>query len=81
MDVVPEQSLKMVSPNGLSSGLLAVVFDLPVAVQPLVVRGERRKRRGQVRTGESERGEWTMRGIMPRLLQVSRHFPSFPTTE
>jgi hypothetical protein len=68
LDVVVEQSLnrekkqvvytttKMASPNGLSSVLLAVVFDLPAVVEPPLARGERRERRGQVIMGEM-RGE------------------------
>jgi hypothetical protein len=71
-------TMMMTSPNVLSSGLLAV-FDLPGGVEPPVARGERRERRGRVRTGESERGELAVRGIMARLLEASRHLPPFPT--
>jgi hypothetical protein len=69
----------MASPNGLSLGLLAAVFDLPASVEPPVARGERRERRGRVRTGESERGEWAVRRIMVRFLEAPRRLLPFST--
>ena len=43
--------------RGPPAVVLVVVFDLPAAVQPPVVRGERRRRIRRARTEESERGE------------------------
>jgi hypothetical protein len=69
----------MVSPNDGSSVILTVVFDLPVAVQPPVERGERRDRRGRVRTSESERLEGAMRGFMARFLETPQRLLLFST--
>jgi hypothetical protein len=88
MDVLAEQSLNqrrrgpctrgrkiwlMPSLNVVSLVLLAVVFDLPVAVQPSMARGDRSERRGWVRTCESERerGWWGDLGALSRGIAVS----------
>ena len=63
-----DQNSLMAFLNVASAVVLAVVFDLPATVQPPVARGERRERRGRVRTGESERGVEVVRGFMARFL-------------